>query len=179
MSFHFLHIHVIFIHLVETILHFKCNYFLTDIMHESITEPAMNHLLKVLNEQVLSLLEKCEIAQGLFELRQKTKKVKWMVASGGDEKELNHLFKEKKIDQFFDEGIYGSPASKHEIIENQQKKLNFLPALFLGDSLYDIQTAQKYNLDFIFVSGWTDLADWKKICNDAGIKTIKKISDLT
>ena len=33
--------------------------------------------------------------------------------------------------------------------------------------------------DFIFVSGWTDLADWKKICNDAGIKTIKKISDLT
>ena len=70
-------------------------------------------------------------------------------------------------------------ASKHEIIENQQKKLNFLPALFLGDSLYDIQTAQKYNLDFIFVSGWTDLADWKKICNDARIKTIKKISDLT
>ena len=159
--------------------HIKFNYFLTDIMHESVTEPAMNHLLKALNEQVLSLLEKCEIAQGLFELRQKTKKVKWMVASWGDEKELNHLFKEKKIDQFFDEGIYGSPASKHEIIETQQKKHNFLPALFLGDSLYDIQTAQKYNLDFIFVSGWTDLADWKKICNDAGIKTIKKISDLT
>ena len=49
-----------------------------------------------------------------------------MVASGGDEKELNHLFKEKKIDHLFDEGIFGSPASKHEIIELKQKKLTFL-----------------------------------------------------
>ena len=101
-----------------------------------------------------------------------------MVASGGDEKELNHLFKEKKINHFFDLGIYGSPTSKHEIIELQQKKLNFSPALFLGDSLYDIQTAQKYNLDFIFVSGWTDLSDWKKICADGEIMTIERINDL-
>ena len=156
----------------------KFKHFLTEIMHQEVTENAMNELLKALNKQVLKLLNECEIAQGLSNLRDKTKNSKWMVASGGDEKELNHLFKVKKIDHFFDEGIYGSPASKHEIIESQQKKLNFSPALFLGDSLYDIQTAQKYNLDFIFVSGWTDLFDWRRICTDGEIITIEGIKDL-
>ncbi|MEJ6765971.1 MAG: HAD-IA family hydrolase, partial [Methylophilales bacterium] len=158
--------------------HIKFKHFLTEIMHQEVTENAMNELLKALNKQVLKLLNECEIAQGLSNLRDKTKNSKWMVASGGDEKELNHLFKVKKIDHFFDEGIYGSPASKHEIIESQQKKLNFSPALFLGDSLYDIQTAQKYNLDFIFVSGWTDLSDWERICTDGEIITIEGIKDL-
>ena len=63
----------------------------------------------------------------------------------------------------------------------QKEKLkdkNFLPTLFLGDSLYDIQTAQKYNLDFIFVYGWTDLKDWKKICNENGLPYVEKIQDL-
>lgn len=158
--------------------HIKFKYFLSEIMRESVTEQAMNQLLKALNAQVLSLLNECEIAQGLPELRKKTKHAKWMVASGGDERELNQLFKEKKIDGYFDQGIYGSPASKHEIIETQQKKDKFLPALFLGDSLYDIQTAQKYNLDFIFISAWTDLSDWKNICNKADVPTTEKIIDL-
>jgi phosphoglycolate phosphatase-like HAD superfamily hydrolase len=48
----------------------------------------------------------------------------------------------------------------------------------LGDSLYDIQTAQKYNLDFIFVSGWTDLSGWEHICADNEIRTIERINDL-
>ena len=138
----------------------------------------MNDLLSALNTQVLKLLNECEIAKGLSKLRESTKRSKWMVASGGDEKELNHLFKGKKIDHFFDEGIFGSPASKHEIIELKQKKINFSPALFLGDSLYDIQTAQKYNLDFIFVSGWTDLSGWEQICADDEIRTIERINDL-
>jgi hypothetical protein len=44
--------------------------------------------------------------------------------------------------------------------------------------LYDIQTAQKYNLDFIFVYGWTDLKDWKKICDEKKLTYIEKIEDL-
>ena len=156
----------------------KFKYFLSEIMHQEVSEEAMCELLKVLNTQVLKLLNECEITKGLSKLREKTKTSKWMVASGGDEKELNHLFKKKKINHFFDEGIFGSPASKHEIIELKQKKINFSPALFLGDSLYDIQTAQKYNLDFIFVSGWTDLSGWEQICDDGEIISIDRISDL-
>ena len=42
--------------------------------------------------------------------------------------------------------------------------------------LHDYQ--QKYNLDFIFVSGWTDLSGWEQICADDEIRTIERINDL-
>ena len=101
-----------------------------------------------------------------------------MVASGGDQEEIRYLFKKNKIDLFFSEGIYGSPSSKHEIIEKKLKNHNFLPALFLGDSLYDIQTAKKYDLDFVFIHGWTDLEGWEKVCDDYGLDYIEKVKDL-
>jgi len=156
----------------------KFKYFLKEIMGEEILEASMNKLVKTLNEEVIKLLNNCEIASGLKELKSKTSKVKWMVASGGDQDELRFLFKEKNIDFYFQDGIFGSPSSKHEIIENKLKENSFLPALFLGDSLYDIQTAQKYNLDFIFVYGWTDFDEWKKICQKNELNYIEKIHDL-
>lgn len=156
----------------------KFKYFLKEIMSEKITDEAMKKLVNYLNEQVLELLKDCEVTSGLRELKNKTKDTSWMVASGGDQKELRYLFKKNKIDFFFSEGIYGSPSSKHEIIEKKIKNKNFYPALFLGDSLYDIQTAKKYNLDFIFVYGWTDLKEWKKICEDYNLDYIEKVKDL-
>ena len=156
----------------------KFEYFLKEIMSEKITDEAMKKLVNYLNEQVLELLKDCEVTSGLRELKNKTKDTSWMVASGGDQEELRYLFKKNKIDFFFSEGIYGSPSSKHEIIEKKLKNKNFYPALFLGDSLYDIQTAKKYNLDFIFVYGWTDLKGWKKVCEDYNLDYIEKVKDL-
>ena len=156
----------------------KFKHFLKEIMHEEVTDPSMKTLVDNLNKEVINLLKDCEVASGIERLKIKTQKSSWMVASGGDQNELRFLFKEKKITSYFDGGIYGSPASKYEIVENKLKQKNFLPALFLGDSLYDIQTAQKYNLDFIFVYGWTDLGDWKKICDENKLTYIEKIEDL-
>ncbi len=156
----------------------KFEYFLKEIMSEKITDEAMKKLVNYLNEQVLELLKDCEVTSGLRELKNKTKDISWMVASGGDQEELRYLFKKNKIDFFFSEGIYGSPSSKHEIIEKKIKNKNFYPALFLGDSLYDIQTAKKYNLDFIFVYGWTDLKGWKKVCEDYNLDYIEKVKDI-
>jgi len=156
----------------------KFKYFLKEIMGEDITDSSMKKLVDNLNFEVINLLKDCEVASGIEKLKSKTKKSTWMVASGGDQEELRFLFKSKDIDSFFEGGIYGSPSSKHQIVEEKLKDKNFLPTLFLGDSLYDIQTAQKYNLDFIFVYGWTDLHDWKKICNQNSLIYIEKIQDL-
>jgi HAD superfamily hydrolase (TIGR01549 family) len=156
----------------------KFKYFLKEIMHEEVTESSMKTLVDNLNEEVINLLKDCEVASGIERLKIQTQKSTWMVASGGDQEELRFLFKEKKITSYFEGGIFGSPSSKHEIVESKLKQENFLPVLFLGDSLYDIQTAQKYNLDFIFVYGWTDLGDWKKICDENKLTYIEKIEDL-
>ena len=156
----------------------KFKYFLKEIMGEHVTDSSMKKLVDNLNIEVITLLKDCEVASGIEKLKSHTKKSTWMVASGGDQEELRFLFKEKNIASFFEGGIYGSPSSKYQIVEEKLKDKNFLPTLFLGDSLYDIQTAQKYNLDFIFVYGWTDLKDWKKICNENSLIYIEKIQDL-
>ena len=156
----------------------KFKHFLKEIMDEEITDFSMKILVDNLNAEVINLLKDCEVASGIEKLKLQTQKSTWMVASGGDQEELRFLFKEKNISSYFEGGIYGSPSSKHEILESKLKQKNFLPALFLGDSLYDIQTAQKYNLDFIFVYGWTDLKGWKKICDENKINYIEKIQDL-
>jgi len=158
--------------------HVKFKHFLKEIMHEEVTDSSMKTLVDNLNEEVINLLKDCEVASGLERLKIQTQKSTWMVASGGDQNELRFLFMEKKIASYFDGGIYGSPASKYEIVESKLKQKNFLPVLFLGDSLYDIQTAQKYNLDFIFIYGWTDLKDWKKICDENKLTYVEKILDL-
>jgi HAD superfamily hydrolase (TIGR01549 family) len=157
----------------------KFKYFLKEIMGEDVKDSSMETLVNSLNKEVINLLKDCEVAEGLEKLKSQTQKSTWMVASGGDQEELRFLFKEKKITSYFDGGIYGSPSSKHQIIEKKLKDKNFLPTLFLGDSLYDIQTAQKFNLDFIFVYGWTDLKDWKKICDENNLIYVEKIQDLT
>ena len=158
--------------------HIKFKHFLKEIMHEEVTDFSMKTLVDNLNKEVINLLKDCEVAGEIEKLKSQTIKSTWMVASGGDQEELRFLFQEKNIASYFEGGIYGSPSSKHKIIESKLKNKNFLPALFLGDSLYDIQTAKKYNLDFIFIYGWTDLKNWKKICEDEGLTYIEKIGDL-
>jgi phosphoglycolate phosphatase-like HAD superfamily hydrolase len=156
----------------------KFKYFLKEIMGEHVIDSSMKKLVDTLNIEVITLLKNCEVASGIEKLKSHTKKSTWMVASGGDQEELRFLFKEKGIASFFEGGIYGSPSSKHQKKKKKMKDKNFLPTLFLGDSLYDIQTAQKYKLDFIFIYGWTDLKDWKKICNENGLPYVEKIQDL-
>lgn len=52
------------------------------------------------------------------------------------------------------------------------------PALFLGDSKYDYQVATQYDLDFIFVSEWTEVSDWKEFIQEYELKSVKRVSDL-
>jgi HAD superfamily hydrolase (TIGR01549 family) len=156
----------------------KFHYFLETIMGRKATEEDMNFLFKSLNNEVISLLKNCEVTLGLEKLKNQTQGIPWMIASGGDQEELRFLFLDKKINHLFDRGIFGSPKSKHQIIESHMSNKNFLPALFLGDSLYDIETAKKYNLDFIFVSDWTDLENWESICKAYNVESIKTVGDL-
>ena len=156
----------------------KFKYFLKEILHQTPSNQSMKTLIQNLNNNVINLLKACDVAEGLDRLKAQTPNKKWMVASGGDQEELRYLFSDKKINHFFPEGIFGSPRSKHEIIEQELKDDSWRPALFLGDSLYDIQTAKKYNIDFIFVSGWTDLKNWQSVCVEYKVQSITALKEL-
>jgi phosphoglycolate phosphatase-like HAD superfamily hydrolase len=103
----------------------------------------------------------------------------WMVMSGGDQEEVRTILAAKHLDHLFDYGIYGSPDSKHEIVKyHLENNDNFMPAIFFGDAEYDIKTAKNFNLDFVFISGWSDFSAWEETVKAENIISVKHLKDL-
>lgn len=124
--------------------------------------PNRDELLAGYAEEVTSELKKCEIAEGISQLRDKTAKSRWLVVSGGSQDELRNVFKDRGISDLFDGGIFGSPDTKELILNREITNGNILePALFIGDSKYDWVASQSSNLDFVFASEWTEVTDWR------------------
>lgn len=153
--------------------------------HISPPNTASNEKLKDL-EQLLAdyagavrrgLLE-CEMAEMLSDLRDQTQLARWMIVSGGDQAELRDVFATRGVADWFDAGIFGSPDAKSEILAREIANGNIQPpAIFLGDSQYDYQCAKVAGLDFVFVHGWTDVADWQRFVADEGIVSVSRVED--
>lgn len=160
----------------------KFDYFLSQIVPTlalKVSGPSLEELLEHYAEIVLHGLLTCEVAEGLEELRNKTSEANWLIVSGGDQAELRHVFNERGLAKHFDGGIFGSPDNKDQILEREINNGNIQhPALFLGDSKYDYQAAARANLDFIFLSGWSEINDWKGWCNKNNIQCLDSIDSL-
>ena len=80
---------------------------------------------------------------------------------------LNHVLSLRKIADKFCK-ILGSPATK---IENMERIKDYgglyYPAVLFGDAKIDMQVAQKYGIDFCYISGFSD---WN--CSDASIEDL-------
>ncbi|EJL6923793.1 HAD family hydrolase, partial [Vibrio cholerae] len=123
--------------------------------------PDLPQLLATYANEVRHGLLTCEIATGLAELRANTQHCTWLIVSGGDQQELREVFAKRGLDHFFDGGIFGSPDSKDSILAREIALSNITkPALFLGDSQYDHRVATTACLDFVFLSGWSEVEDY-------------------
>ncbi|WP_006787629.1 HAD family hydrolase [Thiorhodospira sibirica] len=112
-------------------------------------------------------------------LRQQTPNARWLIVSGGDQAELRDVFAQRGIAEWFDGGIFGSPDTKDEILARELASGNIQqPALFLGDSKYDYQAASAAGLDFVFVSGWSEVERWEAWVNQQKIKSVASLSEL-
>lgn len=154
----------------------KFQRFLTDILgREAPAEEELNHLLADYAGYVEQGLLSCQVAPGIERLRQMTEGAQWLIVSGGDQKELRSVFRKRGLDSLFDGGIYGSPANKDEILVRLKAEgVIRHPAVFVGDSQYDIEAAKRAGLDFIFVSAWSESSfDF----NDADLK-LGSIADI-
>lgn len=124
---------------------------------------------------VYSDLLQCEVTEGLYELREKTFHLGWMIVSGGDEAELRSVMKKRGLDKLFDKGIFGSPASKDENFARQLQIGNLVAeSIYIGDSLYDHQAASRVGMPFIFASDWTEFHEWKTYCTTHEIPVISR-----
>ncbi len=159
----------------------KFAYFLEQIAPKHTNQavgPDLEALLQAYAGYVREGLLSCEIAPGLEELREKTSHARWLIVSGGDQNELREVFAARGIAELFDGGIFGSPHTKDEILARELASANIQqPALFLGDSKYDYQAASEAGLDFVFLSGWSEVSDWRQWVRQSGVDNIHSFSN--
>ena len=160
----------------------KFAYFLEHIvpLHTPVAvEADLESLLSTYAQLVQEGLLSCKIATGLKELRYQTRQSKWLVVSGGDQKELHSIFAQRDLSSLFDGGIFGSPDNKDHILARELDNENIqFPALFLGDSKYDYQAAHRAGIDFIFISGWSEVEDYDDWCHENDLSSIRNVSSL-
>jgi len=102
-----------------------------------------------------------------------------MVLSGGDQVGLREIFSRRGLTQYFECGVFGGPEIKEHVLAREIANGNIqLPALFVGDSKYDHQASTGAGLDFVFLSNWTEVNDWKSYCEAHDIVVYESIASL-
>lgn len=147
----------------------KFAWFIENVLKDSTI--SLDGLLVNYATTVKKALMTCEVVSGLQELREKTKHTNWLICSGGDQAELREIFIARGLSSFFDGGIFGSPDDKKVILSREIGCNNIkMPALFLGDSRYDHESALSVGLDFVFLTQWTEFRDWQSYQNQHGFE---------
>jgi len=158
----------------------KIDYYLKEIRKQEVTPQLMQAYMHTFDEILDRTLMECEIAPGLDALRQATQHSQWMLLSGGDQRELRTIFARRNLAPLFDAGIFGGPDTKDIVLAREIANGHLqLPALFIGDSKYDFEAASRAGLDFVFLSDWTEVKDWKDYCRENGISVFPRLSSLT
>lgn len=156
----------------------KFQHFLENMIPKDASGPGLEALLESYAHHVLSGLMTCEVASGLEALREASG-ARWLVASGGDQVELRHVFSERGLAELFNGGIFGSPDAKDTILARELSEYEHGPAaLFVGDSRYDHVVSKQFGLDFVFVSQWSEFSDWRSYCQVNDIETVQQPTDL-
>ena len=157
----------------------KFDYYLREILHQTVTEAAIQALLDEFSRELEVGLMQCDVADGLVDLRKATSQANWMILSGGDQQEIRTLFAKRELNHFFDGGLFGSPDNKDTVLAREKANGNLhQPALFIGDSKYDFEAATRAGLDFVFLSDWTEVADWQSFCAGNNIVVLNNIKQL-
>lgn len=157
----------------------KFEYYLREILNQRVTDSAVQALLVEFSRELEVGLMECDIAEGLSTLRDATPQANWMILSGGDQQEIRTLFAARNLSSFFDGGLFGSPDNKDTVLAREMANGNLrMPALFIGDSKYDYEAAKRAGLDFVFLSDWTEVKDWKEFCKAHCIRVKRNVLKL-
>lgn len=155
----------------------KFQWFVDNVLDDK--QVVVSKLVNAYAMAVKSALLQCEVTDGLLELREQTKHTNWLIVSGSDQNELREVFQLRQLADLFDGGIFGSPDDKKVILAREMANGNIKrPALFLGDSRYDFESAYGAGLDFVFLSQWTEFYGWQDFFVDKKITVVNAMADL-
>lgn len=157
----------------------KFEYFIAQILQQSFDETLNQDLLERFATAVKQGLMNCEVAEGLDQLKAQTPNANWLIVSGGDQQELREVFAARDLAKYFEGGIFGSPDTKDTILARELENGTITrPALFLGDSKYDYQAAKVAELDFLFLTQWTEVKDHQAWCLEHALTMKTNLLDM-
>ena len=110
------------------------------------------------------LLE-CDYVPGSLEFikQQSASGLLLFVVSGSDEKELQEIFFSRGILKYFKK-VYGSPTNKIENTAKVIQEIGFQKkGCFFGDSRSDYEATKKFELDFVYVSEFSEWEEGRQI----------------
>ena len=99
------------------------------------------------------------------------------VVSGGEQVEVQSVFKERNLAKYFKE-IMGSPLSK-KVNLSVLKSKNFLkkPSVYFGDARSDMVAAEEFGLNFIFVAGVSEWKEGRSTCRQENLPAIEDFKE--
>lgn len=152
--------------------------FIEEFLHQDFKEELYQEILKDYGDSCVLLYKELGFTNEFMSFLQYYKNKKLYIASGGDENELNEVFKAKNIQQYFNR-ILGSPRKKNDLvseilIENAEKKI-----IMIGDAKSDLWASQANGIDFIYMSQYSLVQDvMKELSQEEGFKSIRNLGDL-
>ena len=156
----------------------KFNYLIENILKKEPSIKEVERLSKIFAKITVHNVLNCTIAERIYELRKKTINKKWLVVSGSDQEELIEIFKVRGLNSLFDGGIFGSPDTKDTILKREIDSGNISKSsLFIGDSITDFKASKNANMEFIFLSKWSGISNWKDFLNEENL-VLDSLGDL-
>ena len=139
------------------------------------SESMLNKILQEYNNLNLNSLKNAKLVDGVIDFLtvMRLNKKRIFMVSGGERDELLSVFTYKSLINYFDI-IMGGPKSK---IENIKLLEYYGESIFFGDSSYDLDVAIHFEMDFVFVSGYTKYSLKSSELN-IQFKTIQNFNDL-
>ncbi len=157
----------------------KISWFVKNILKIE-NEHLINKLIYDYGVEVKKSLFECEFRTNLTSLRKKLEGTFWSIASGGLEEEIKNFLIKKSFIHYFENGVYGSPTPKIEIVENIKlsSKSNNNIWFLIGDSIYDYECAREYEMNFILATDWSEIKNPCKFAKENNIEYISGIEEL-
>ena len=88
------------------------------------------------------------------------------ICSGGNKLEIQTLLKDNRLDQYI-ACVWGNERSKSEHAATSISP-RFKRVLFFGDGQYDMEVAEQYGFDFVFVASLTDWPQGRAVAAEHG-----------
>ena len=128
----------------------KFRYIYKEILKKPLDEKTLNELGERFSNLVIEEIKKCPYVPGAIEfIRNNHLKLKLFIASGTPEEELRRILDMRGISGYF-KGIYGSPATKSEIVLGilERENMTSEETIFIGDTITDYNESIKTNVPF-------------------------------